>query len=116
MNNQKSEILLAKADDIVGAWAEAAVYDVGSSYNATMTYEAIYSRLPQIIVAIAAHLSQPTPTNSKKNLAIEAMTLEPVSLQVELGFDIKEMLRRFRTLRTLVLSAIELNFSEAEKS
>ena len=101
MNNQRAEILLSKTDEIVDAWVEEANATVGKSSQTAITYEAVYSRLPQIIDAIAIRLSS-------------SEAIDPVSIQVKLGFDISELLRGFRTLRSLILSRLELNFSRVE--
>jgi len=101
MSNYSAEILLSKTDEIIDAWVAEASHNDGSSWAAVMTYEAVYSRLPHIIDAIAIHLSS-------------SEVLETVTIQVKLGFDVSELLRGFRVLRRLVLSALEFSFSKPD--
>ena len=47
-------LLLSKSDDIVDAWTKEVRGSIGSGYEAAITYEAVRSRLPLIVQAIAA--------------------------------------------------------------
>ena len=102
--------LLYKSNEIVGLWAKASNGQVSSSSDASMTYEALYSRLPQIIDLIAIRLSSSNVLTSATS-DLSPITVSPITVQVKLGFDLAELLRGFRTLRTLILSTIEIGKS-----
>ena len=113
-------LLLAKSDNIINAWTSEVRDSVGSSYEAAITYEAIRSRLPLILQAIAAcfadesciateQSTQPSLSHTQSNRS-DLDLLNHLAIKVELGFDIDEMLREFSVLRTLSIAALVAEF------
>ena len=102
------DVLRQRADDIIERWTRDVRRNIDSKHATDMTYEAIRSRLPLILDAIAARFSvnSSDPAASLPNTALG----EQLTIPVRLGFDVAEMLREFGIFRTLVLSAIEANF------
>ncbi|MBE9060441.1 cell wall metabolism sensor histidine kinase WalK [cf. Phormidesmis sp. LEGE 11477] len=100
--------LLDKVDDIIERWTREVRRDIRQSYNVTMTYESIHSRLPLMIEAISACLANESAKGPIHELQLESW--ERLQIPVELGFDIREMDREFNILRMLLLSSLQFDF------
>ncbi|MEN8445917.1 MAG: HAMP domain-containing sensor histidine kinase [Cyanobacteria bacterium J06555_13] len=122
-----ADVLRHRSDAIIEVWGRDVRRNIKNQYPIEMTYEAIRSRLPLIIEAIATgvsgDLSSPANTqvdlsaqkksgSAQQELGIAALAKpsERLTIPVKLGFDIAEMLREFAILRTLLLIAVKCDF------
>ncbi|MEL7355193.1 MAG: HAMP domain-containing sensor histidine kinase [Cyanobacteria bacterium J06560_6] len=122
-----ADVLRHRSDAIIEVWGRDVRRNIKNQYPIEMTYEAIRSRLPLIIEAIATgvsgDLSSPANTqvdlsaqnksgSAQQELGIAALAKpsEQLTIPVKLGFDIAEMLREFAILRTLLLIAVKCDF------
>ncbi|MEL7070371.1 MAG: HAMP domain-containing sensor histidine kinase [Cyanobacteria bacterium J06581_3] len=128
-----ADVLRHRSDAIIEVWGRDVRRNIKNQYPIEMTYEAIRSRLPLIIEAIATGMSSDlsSPVSAQVNLraceesgtyeesggfqkesgiAALAKPSERLTIPVKLGFDIAEMLREFAILRTLLLIAVKCDF------
>ncbi|MEL6491776.1 MAG: hypothetical protein AAFQ95_17600, partial [Cyanobacteria bacterium J06621_3] len=122
-----ADVLRHRSDAIIEVWGRDVRRNIKNQYPIEMTYEAIRSRLPLIIEAIATGVSGDlsSPANTQVDLSAQnksgsdqqelgiaalAKPSERLTIPVKLGFDIAEMLREFTILRTLLLIAVKCDF------
>ncbi len=104
------QVLLEKLDEIIATWIEEVRRDVKLGSNKELTHKEIHNALPEILHAIATLLTADPLDDEDREFTEYA--LEHGTVRAEQGFDTAEVVREYRILRNVVLSALEPNLCE----
>lgn len=104
------QVLLEKIDEIIATWIEEVRRDVKLGSNKELTHKEIHNALPEILHAIATLLTADPLDDEDREFTEYA--LEHGTVRAEQGFDTAEVVREYRILRNVVLSALEPNLCE----
>lgn len=104
------QVLLDKIDEIIATWIEEVRCDIKLDSNKELTYTEIHNALPDILHAIATLLT-PDPLDDEDR-EFNEYALEHGTVRAEQGFDTAEVVREYRILRNVVLSALEPSLCE----
>jgi signal transduction histidine kinase len=102
--NDLGKALLEKVDDIIETWVAEVRRDMEIESTQGMTYEAIHNGLPKVLEAVATLL---TSAFASEEAELEETALEHGAIRAEQGFDVAEVVREYRTLRKVVVTALE---------
>ncbi len=102
--NDLGKALLTKIDDIIEKWVEEVRKDIDIESTRGMTYEAIHNGLPKVLALVATLL---TSAFTSEEAALEESALEHGAIRAEQGFDVAEVVREYRTLRQVLVIALE---------
>ncbi|MEM8809556.1 MAG: sensor histidine kinase, partial [Cyanobacteria bacterium P01_G01_bin.38] len=100
--------LLDKVDQIIDTWVEAVRRDLDIESARGLTYEAVHNGLPDVLEAVATLL---TAAFTDQDQEFEENSLEHGAVRAEQGFDTAEVVREYRILRNVVLTALEPELS-----
>lgn len=102
--NDLGKALLGKIDDIIETWVAEVRRDMEIESTQGMTYEAIHNGLPKVLEAAATLL---TSAFTSEEAELEETALEHGAIRAEQGFDVAEVVREYRTLRKVLITALE---------
>jgi signal transduction histidine kinase len=102
--NDLGKALLSKVDDIIETWITEVRRDIEIESTQGMTYEAIHNGLPKVLEFVATLL---TSAFASEEAELEETALEHGAIRAEQGFDVAEVVREYRTLRKVVVTALE---------
>lgn len=112
------QALLNKIDVIIDTWVTEVRRDIEIESNRGMTYEAVHNGLPDVLASVAKLLTAAFPQTAdeaqQKEEAhdeTEEEALAHGAVRAEQGFDIAEVVREYRILRTIILEALEPDMS-----
>lgn len=104
------QVLLEKLDEIIETWIDEVRRDSKLDSNKELTHQEIHNALPEILHAIATLLT-PNPLDDEDQEFTEH-ALEHGTVRANQGFDTAEVVREYRILRNVVLSALEPDLCE----
>lgn len=104
------QVLLEKLDEIIATWIEEVRSDMKLDSNKELTHNEIHNALPDILHAIATLLTADPLDDEDREFTQHA--LEHGSVRANQGFDTAEVVREYRILRNVVLSALEPELCE----
>ncbi|MGB3787168.1 MAG: sensor histidine kinase [Phormidesmis sp.] len=96
--------LLAKLDDIIEIWVKAVQADIDIDSNKGLTYEAVHNGLPKVLESVATLLTNAFADEVQE---IKEDAAEHGQVRADQGFDLAEIVREYRILRNVLISALE---------
>ncbi len=96
--------LLAKLDDIIEIWVKAVQADIDIDSNKGLTYEAVHNGLPKVLESVATLLTNAFADEVQE---IKEDAAEHGHVRADQGFDLAEIVREYRILRNVLISALE---------
>ena len=108
------QVLLDKVDDIIATWVEEVRYENQLDSHKELTYREVHNGLPDVLRAIATLLTADPLDDQDREFTEYA--LEHGTVRAEQGFDTAEVVREYRILRNVILSALEPTLQEGNVS
>ncbi len=102
--NDLGKALLGKVDEIIDIWIEEVRRDMKIDSNKGMTYEAVHNGLPLVLASVATLL---TTAFADEETELNEEATEHGAVRAEQGFDIAELVREYRTLNRVLITALE---------
>jgi len=102
--NDLGKALLGKVDQIIDTWVDEVRRDLEIDSNQGMTYEAVHNGLPSVLASVATLL---TTAFADEETELDEDATEHGAVRAEQGFDIAELVREYRTLNRILITALE---------
>ena len=101
------QVLLDKIDEIIATWVKEVRCDAELDSNKGLTYQEVHNGLPEVLHAIATLLTADPLDDEDREF--NEYALEHGTVRADQGFDTAEVVREYRILRNVILSALEPN-------